>query len=119
MATKINVVDKRTGEVKEITLLNPHEKGQKYALELANGEKMNGQTLNASQASYRMGYLQSRRDSARVYNAKHNLSNQKKGSIYQILNSKKSGQKASKKKAGGKSSKKNLPVTTEFGDGDF
>ena len=53
------------------TLYNPSEKAQKYALELkAREDMMTGEILNSKQASYRMGYLNARRDNARAY--KHN-----------------------------------------------
>lgn len=72
----------RNKKGKDVTLLNPAEKAGKFAYELKQGYRMtndgkykadkNGTVLglNASQASYRMGYLQARKDSAKCYNAK-------------------------------------------------
>lgn len=69
----------------KITLLNPSEKGKKYAKELKNkkhylnsngfrtikkDDNGNAKVLSKSEASYRMGYLAARKDSAKCYNAK-------------------------------------------------
>lgn len=67
----------------EVVLLNPSEKGRKYADELRNGV---GQTnrgylktdpvlgkpvrLTDTQKAYRSGYLDAQKDSAKCYNAK-------------------------------------------------
>ncbi len=65
-----------------VTLLNPAEKAKKYALEIKSGaritndgvekKKKDGSALSLrdTQKSYRAGYLDARRDSAKVY--KHN-----------------------------------------------
>ena len=70
---------------KKITLLNPAEKGKKYAKELknkkhylnANGFRSLKKSddgkeikLTKAEASYRMGYLAARKDSANAYKAK-------------------------------------------------
>lgn len=53
------------------TLYNPAEKAGKYAFELRYKEDiMTGEILTKSQASYRMGYLNARKDNAKAY--KHN-----------------------------------------------
>lgn len=69
---------------KEVTLLNPSEKAAKYADELRNGTRYtndgkyktdeNGVVLglNDTQKSYRSGYLDARRDSAKAYKASLN-----------------------------------------------
>ncbi len=63
-------------------LLNPNGKGEKYAMELAMRTKItndgvfktdddgNEVGLNCCEASYRAGYLQARKDSAKAYKAK-------------------------------------------------
>ena len=67
---------------KKVTLLNPAEKGQKYACELGNNVRLtndgsikfrkNGKPKHLSDTakSYRAGYLQARKDNAKAY--KHN-----------------------------------------------
>ena len=75
----------RTRNGKTITLLNSAEKGRKFAKELKNKKKYvnsNGFKtvkkddkgreikLTKSQASYRMGYLAARRDSANAFKSK-------------------------------------------------
>ena len=67
---------------KEVTLLNPSEKGEKYGAELKSSIRMtnklepktdrDGQIseLSPSQRAYRAGYLDARRDSADVHLAK-------------------------------------------------
>ena len=69
-----------------VTLLNPSEKGTKFADELRNGAKQTNDgfikfnadgkpvKLTSTEASYRMGYLDAQKDSARAYNH-----NKKKG----------------------------------------
>ena len=69
---------------KTVTLLNPSEKGRKYAIELKTGVRMtnngeqkkgkDGKPLKLGKAgkdaqarAYRSGYLQARRDSANAY----------------------------------------------------
>ncbi len=64
MATVIN----RNGN--KIVLLNPSEKGQRYARQLKHGVDHNGVVLSDTQKSFRSGYLQARKDSAKAYNAK-------------------------------------------------
>lgn len=66
---------------KNVTLLNPAEKGKKYAAELKakvrctndhrikrdkNGKKLG---LSKAQRAYRVGYLTARSDSAKAYNS--------------------------------------------------
>lgn len=67
---------------KRVTLLNPAEKGRKYAYELRQGKKYtnsgtlkrneNGKavTLGKKERAYRSGYLAARKDSAACYKAK-------------------------------------------------
>ena len=70
----------RTGAV----LLNPQERGTKYALELKHKKaltndghrKIDSETgkqkrLSKEQLAYRSGYLQARKDSAKAYRSKH------------------------------------------------
>ena len=103
MARTIQVTDKRTGEVRSVTLLNPSEKGEKYALELSNGEKLSGAPLSRSQAALRMGYLQARRDNARAYNAKHGRQNRKKGPILNTIQARgRRQQKLARSSSGGR-----------------
>ena len=66
---------------KEVTLLNPSEKGRKYANELKDGIKYtndgvvktdksgNYQHLSDTEAAWRSGYLQSQKDSANCWKA--------------------------------------------------
>lgn len=68
---------------KNITLLNPSEKGRKYADELRNGVRQRNDgllktdpvlgrpvRLTKEQRSYRAGYLDAQKDSAKAYNAR-------------------------------------------------
>lgn len=67
---------------REITLLNPSEKGQKFADELRNGvaltndqhlkfdESGRPQKLTDTQRAWRRGYLAARKDSADCWKAK-------------------------------------------------
>ena len=57
---------------KKIVLLNPSEKGQRYARQLKKGVDHNGSLLSDTQKSFRSGYLQARKDSAKCYNAVKN-----------------------------------------------
>lgn len=71
----------------EVILLNPAEKGDKFADELRNGVHLtndkrvkfrkNGKPrkLNDTEKAYRSGYLAARKDSAKCYNAKNGKSN--------------------------------------------
>ena len=73
----------KTSTGKIITLLNPAEKGEKFAKELKRGYKFtndgipkrdndkNALKLTSTEASYRSGYLDARKDSAKCYKAKH------------------------------------------------
>lgn len=73
-------VTSRTG--KRVTLLNPAEKGDKFARELRRGYKQTnsgslklgknkkGVKLTDTERAYRSGYLAARNDSAKCYNAK-------------------------------------------------
>ena len=93
MAKKVNmrgvtVVNRRTGNVS--VLLNPAQKGRKYATELKHGKALtnslqrkrdkNGsqKRLTVKQKAYRAGYLDARKDSANCYNAKKNKRKQSK-----------------------------------------
>jgi len=67
---------------KTVTLLNPAEKGEKFAKELRRGVKhtnsgsiktdknKKGIRLTAEQRAYRSGYLDARTDSAKAFKAK-------------------------------------------------
>ena len=77
--------DVKTGETSQVTLLNPHGKGAKYAAELRRDEhltnegrvkryqsgKKQGQPVPLSdvQRAFRSGYLQAQSDSAKAYKA--------------------------------------------------
>ena len=68
---------------KKVTLLNPSEKGRKYADELRNGAKQTNTgmikwgkdgkptRLTDTQKSYRAGYLDAQKDSAKAYKARN------------------------------------------------
>ena len=69
---------------KKITLLNPSEKGRKYADELRNGVRQRNDgllkvdpvlgkpvRLTKAQRSYRAGYLDAQKDSAKCFKAKN------------------------------------------------
>jgi hypothetical protein len=73
MATMIE-----TKNGKKIMLLNPAEKGKRYAWELQYKQKHTGEPLNAAQAGFRMGYLSSRTDGAKVYCAKKGIKSKAK-----------------------------------------
>jgi len=78
----IELVDKRTG--KFIKLLNPSEKSKKYANEIKDGVCIDNygrriktksgkdKRLSDLQRSYRLGYLQARKDSVKIYNKNRN-----------------------------------------------
>ena len=85
MAKKVNmrgvtVVNRRTGNV--VTLLNPAQKGRKYAVELKHGKALTNRlqrkrtktgavkTLSKSAKAYRAGYLDAIKDNAKAYKAK-------------------------------------------------
>lgn len=82
MAVKV-----RSRSGKTVTLLNPAEKGRKYAAELRAGIKCTNDHkikrtksgaaigLDRVERSYRAGYLQARSDNAKCYNAKHKRPN--------------------------------------------
>jgi len=71
----------KTKKGKEIILLNPSEKGRKFASELGAGVKYTNAgevkydknnkpvTLSNTQKAFRSGYLQARKDGARAYKA--------------------------------------------------
>lgn len=65
---------------KKVVLLNPSEKGKSYARQLKRGTKRDGTKLTRSQASFRMGYLQAREDSAKAF--RHN---KKKGGFFSLF----------------------------------
>ena len=68
---------------RDVVLLNPSEKARKFADELGNGVKQtnigmikfnkNGQPirLTDSEKSFRRGYLQARKDSAKAFKSKN------------------------------------------------
>lgn len=72
----------QTKNGKTVTLLNPAEKGEKFAKELKGGfkrtnsgrfktdENKKGIRLTNEERAYRSGYLDARKDSANAYNAK-------------------------------------------------
>ena len=52
-----------------IVLLNPAEKGKRYARQMRNGYvSETGKKLDKVQKAYRAGYLDCRSDSAKAYN---------------------------------------------------
>lgn len=67
---------------KKITLLNPSEKGKKFAKELKTGfkrtnsgkykldKKKKGIKLTDTEKAFRSGYLSAQKDNAKCYNAK-------------------------------------------------
>ena len=67
---------------KKITLLNPSEKGEKYAKELKKGKKIRNDgsyalddkkksiSLTKAQRAYRAGYLDAQKDSARCFKSR-------------------------------------------------
>lgn len=71
----------KTRSGKTVTLLNPSEKGHKYAKELKRGfrstndgkfkldDSGKGMRLDAKQRAYRAGYLDAQKDSARAWKA--------------------------------------------------
>lgn len=77
----------RTKNGGSITLLNPAEKGKKYAEELRTGKKYtnagvvkknkNGKVikLGKKERAYRCGYLDSRQDNAKAYKSKCSTKN--------------------------------------------
>ena len=79
MATGTRYYDKKRG--KYITLLNPAEKGKKYATELKHNKhitndgvikknkKGQAKKLSDTQKAYRSGYLTARKDNAKCYKA--------------------------------------------------
>ena len=65
---------------KEITLLNPSERAEKFALELQTGKKQTNSgewkikkgkwvELTPVESAFRSGYLQARKDNAKAYKA--------------------------------------------------
>lgn len=81
-------VETRTGKI--ITLLNPSEKGKKFANEMKYGyaktndmktkrdERGKAIPLTKEQRAYRAGYLAHSKDSANAYNAKHGIEKKNK-----------------------------------------
>ena len=77
MAVKV-----RTKKGNVITLLNPSEKGKKYAKELKTGRKITNSgsykldsnkksiKLTPAESAYRGGYLDAQKDSAKAFKAK-------------------------------------------------
>ena len=60
-----------TKKGKRFTLLNPAEKGSKFAVELRTGRNVyTGEHLTDTQKAYRSGFLKAQKDSARCFNAK-------------------------------------------------
>ena len=63
----------RTKNGKKIVLRNPAEKGKRYARQMKSGFiHETGEKLKKEDYSYRAGYLDSRRDSAKAYKSKKN-----------------------------------------------
>lgn len=85
MAVKVK---SKTG--KTVTLLNPSEKGKKYATELKTGVKQTNAgvkkkdekgkpiKLNKQSKAYRAGYLDAQKDSAKCYKARQAKKGKKK-----------------------------------------
>lgn len=62
--------------MKNIDFLNPSERGKKYAKELKNKKRycndmttIKKASLTSNEASYRMGYLQARKDATAIWKA--------------------------------------------------
>lgn len=84
MAVKV-----RGSRGQDVILLNPSEKGEKFADELRNNvrytndghykadKKGNVHPLTDTQRAYRSGYLAARKDSARCYKAKNKTTKRK------------------------------------------
>lgn len=82
------IVKNRKGN--EVALLNPNQRGRKYAKELKKNIRYTNmnepktdkdgvvQTLTKGQRAYRAGYLQARQDSADAYNYKNDKEAYKK-----------------------------------------
>ncbi|MBO5027162.1 MAG: hypothetical protein J6C79_01410 [Clostridia bacterium] len=74
---------------KKITLLNPSEKGEKYAKEMKKGRKIRNDgsyaldgkkksiPLTKTQRAYRAGYLDARNDNARCFKSRQAKSNRR------------------------------------------
>lgn len=66
---KVVKVERANG--RKITLLNPAQRGRKYAKELKHkSDVYTGEKLRNTQLSFRSGYLKARADNAKAY--KHN-----------------------------------------------
>ena len=88
-------VKNRNGKL--VTLLNPSEKGKKFADELKIDRKMTndgelktnrrGETfqLTDEQRAYRAGYLAAQKDSAKAYNHNQNKKGKSRNSFYDYL----------------------------------
>lgn len=75
----VTVVNKKTGNVS--VLLNPAQKGRKYAAELKHGKALTNslqrkknkdgsqKKLSVKQKAYRAGYLDARKDNAKCFKA--------------------------------------------------
>lgn len=63
---------------KKVVLLNPAERSKRYSRELANGRKVNGTPITATEAAFRMGVLNERKTQAKIYNKKHGLKSKSK-----------------------------------------
>ena len=73
-----------TKKGKQVTLLNPSEKGRKFADELRNGAKQTNAgmikwgkdgkptRLTNEEKAYRSGYLDAQKDNAKAYKARQN-----------------------------------------------
>lgn len=64
-----------------ITLLNPSEKGAKYAAELKFDENGEAKCLTPGQRAYRAGYLSARSDSAKAWCKKNGVQSRAKKRI--------------------------------------
>lgn len=61
----------KTKSGKRLKLLNPAEKGNRFAKQLKSGRiTETGKRLNESEKSFRAGYLTARSDNAKAYNSR-------------------------------------------------
>ena len=55
----------------KFVLLNPNEKGKRYARQLRSGRDGRGKPLSKEDRSYRAGYLDARRDNLKLFKSKN------------------------------------------------
>lgn len=69
----------KTKKGNKIVLLNPAEKGKRFARQIKSGVvQETGEVLTKEDKKYRAGYLDARKDSANAYNAKNGLKSKAK-----------------------------------------